>query len=53
MTLNERRRKLELVFDILRFRYRENVTFRKWVILTAGLPDAPAAKPGLARRKQH
>jgi hypothetical protein len=35
MFLKEGRSKLELVFDILRFRYRDNVTFRKWVILTA------------------
>jgi hypothetical protein len=35
MILNEGRTKLELVFDILRFRFRDNVTFRKWVILTA------------------
>jgi len=36
MIVDQGRMRLELVFDILRFRFRDNVTFRKWVILTAG-----------------
>ena len=39
MILDKGRTKLELVFDILRFRHRDNVTFRKLVILTVSPHD--------------
>ena len=39
MILDDRRTKLAVLFDILRMRYRANVTFRKWVILSASLHD--------------
>jgi len=40
MVASESRARLAFVFDILRFRRRGDVTFRKWVILSLHLDDA-------------
>ena len=39
MIPSEGRERLALVFNVLRFRRRGDVTFRLWTILTAELPD--------------
>lgn len=39
MILDEGRTRLATVLNILRLRYRGNVTFRKWVILRASRAD--------------